>query len=186
MQNKIEYIKKLEGWLDATKPLNEVERLAELKSFNILDTKPTEQFDNITKLMCSLLGTKIGLVSLIDDDRQWFKSSCGLSATETPRDQAFCTHAIWQEEVMVVLDTHEDERFMNNPLVTGAPFIRFYAGAPLITPNGFKLGTLCAIDDKPRKVFTDSEYFTISSLSKLVIDEMRLHLLLSRQKSEGK
>jgi signal transduction histidine kinase len=117
----------------------------------------------------------IALVSLVDEDRQWFKSACGLSASETPRDMAFCAHAIKGDEPLVVLDATRDDRFCGNPLVLGPPFVNFYAGAPLISPEGHKLGTLCAIDDKPHRKFTKQECYVLETLAAMVVDEMELH-----------
>ncbi len=162
------------GWNAAAKPANEKERLAELRQFGVLDTLPTQNFDNITQLLCDLLGTKFALVSLVDADRQWFKSACGIDAKETHRDLAFCAHAILQNEELVVLDALEDERFRENPLVAGEPHIRFYAGYPLTTRKGYKLGTLCAIDTQPREEFTEQERNILKRLASLAMDEIEL------------
>ena len=161
-----------EGWMSAPLPENEDRRLDALRNFNVLDTEPEEAFDQITKLLSRLLGTKFALVSLVDKDRQWFKSTCGIDAKETPRDQAFCAHALFLTQPLVVLDATQDERFMGNPLVTGEPHIRFYAGMPLITAEGYALGTLCAIDVEPREVFSAEDSYILESLASLVMQVM--------------
>ena len=131
-------------------PANEDERHASLCQLNILDTDPEEGFDRLTRLAQSYFKVPIALVSLVDSQRQWFKSRQGLDATETPRDISFCGHAILGTDIFCVPDTLEDPRFRDNPLVTSPPSIRFYAGAPLSSPDGMKVGTLCIIDTEPR------------------------------------
>jgi len=137
------------------KPENEHSRIATLRSLNILDTAPEERFDRVTRLAKRLFGVPIALVSLVDADRQWFKSCIGLAASETPRDVSFCGHAILGDEILMVPDASADVRFHDNPLVAGDPSIRFYAGCPLTAPNGSKLGTLCLIDVVPRNLDQD-------------------------------
>jgi GAF domain-containing protein len=136
----------------APKPQNESERLDTLRAYELLDTEPEAAFDAITKLAANLCEVPIALVSLVDADRQWFKSRCGLDPTSTGRDVAFCAHAILQNDIFEIPDACEDPRFADNPLVTGPPHVRFYAGVPLIEPAGLPLGTLCVIDHKPRKL----------------------------------
>jgi signal transduction histidine kinase len=154
---------------------DEDQRLAALQSYQILDTPAEAAFDRITKIASVLLGTPICLISLIDADRQWFKSRQGFDATETPRDIAFCTHTIMRDEVMVVPDALEDPRFSNNVLVQSDPKIRFYAGVPLKSPAGYNVGTLCVIDRKPRQVtITQLEY--LKDFAQLAVDEMELRL----------
>lgn len=128
----------------------EQSRLEALRVLNVLDTGPSPEIDRITGLASRIFGASIALVSLVDEKRQWFKSRCGLEATETPREWAFCDYAIRSTDVMEVQDATADERFKDTPLVTGPPYIRYYCGAPLITRDGYRIGTLCIIDDKPR------------------------------------
>ncbi|MFL9916770.1 sensor domain-containing diguanylate cyclase [Paraburkholderia fungorum] len=131
-------------------PRDESARLDTLRALNILDTLPEERFDRLTRLAKRLFDVPIALVSLVDADRQWFKSCVGMAASETSRDVSFCAHALLDDEILMVPDTLADVRFHDNPLVTDNPNIRFYAGCPLTVPNGSKLGTLCLIDTKPR------------------------------------
>ena len=160
-------------------PENEAERLRALRDYDILDTAPEERFDRITRILSRTLNIPIALVSLVDAERQWFKSQVGLGASETPREVAFCAHAICEEDVMVVEDATLDQRFSANPLVTGDPDIRFYAGAPLRTESGLNMGTLCAIDRKPRTLSPD-ETALLTDLAALVVDEMEMRRLVLR------
>ena len=132
-------------------PANETDRLAELRDLDLLDTPPEARFDLFVEIATRLYDVPISLITLVDSNRQWFKAGLGLQATETPREMAFCGYAILEpSEVLVVEDAHLDPRFVDNPLVTGPPGIRFYAGAPIVTPSGMPLGTLCIIDREPR------------------------------------
>lgn len=130
----------------------EAQRLAALQSCAILDTAPHPSFDCIVRAAALALDVPIALVSLVDAERQWFKAALGVNLSETPRQVSFCSHSIEGYEPMVIPDATKDARFVNNPLVTGEPFIRFYAGAPLIDGDGFALGTLCVLDRKPREL----------------------------------
>lgn len=157
-------------------PSDETDRLAELVWFQILDTAPEKGFDRITRIAAQIAQTPIALVSLVDKDRQWFKSSCGLFVSETGRDEAFCSYTILERSPVIIEDALEDDRFKNNSLVTGEPHIRAYAGIPLVTENDFALGSLCVIDTRPRK-FSDEQITVLGELAETVMDLMRYRLL---------
>jgi len=152
-------------------PDNEAERLAALHALLILDTPPEQRFDKITRFASTEFDVPIVLISLIDAGRQWFKSRVGLESCETGRDVSMCSHAILQPDIMVVHDTLLDARFADNPLVTGEPGIRFYAGAPLAMPSGMRLGTLCLIDRRPRTLDA-LELGILGTLRDLVVMEL--------------
>ncbi|MGJ3254375.1 MAG: PAS domain-containing protein [Elainellaceae cyanobacterium] len=162
----------------ASFPPNENERIAKLLSYNILDTGYELVYDDLTALASQICNTPISLVNLIDVDRQWSKSNVGLDATEMSRDAAFCAHAILDQHILIIPDTTQDPRFADNPLVTGAPHIRFYAGAPLVTPDGFALGTLCVIDLVPRNL-TSEQIQALQVLSRQVVSQLELKLSLT-------
>ncbi len=157
-------------------PPNELQRLAALRRYQILDTQPEAEFDDLTRLAAIICGTPTALISLVDADRQWFKSRIGLDAAETPRDVAFCSHAILQPDLLETQDAQTDPRFQSNPLVIGEPRIRFYAGAPLQTSDGYNLGTICVIDYKPGRLSAHQRE-ALNILSREVIRLMDLRLL---------
>ncbi len=165
--------------MSVTKPANETARLASLERYAILDTDPEQSFDDLTLLASFIFKTPIALISLIDGDRQWFKSRVGITVSGTPREVAFCSTAILQTDVMVVPDALEDERFRNNPFVVADPHIRFYAGAPLINEDGYALGTICVVDQKPRELAAEQRD-ALKALSRLVLAQMefRRNLIL--------
>ncbi len=140
------------GGMKAPVPANEPQRLAALRAYRILDTAAEQAYDDITALAACICDVPIAMISLVDETRQWFKAKIGLCQDETPRDVAFCAHAILQTDPLIVKDATVDERFRDSSLVTAEPYIRFYAGFPLMTSDGFALGTLCAIDRKPREL----------------------------------
>jgi two-component system NtrC family sensor kinase len=152
-------------------PAPDRDRVSALQRYAILDTEPEQAFDDLTLLASFVCKTPIALISLVDEDRQWFKSKVGMDASQTPRDIAFCSVAIQQTDVMVVPDTLQDERFRNNPLVVSGPRIRFYAGAPLINEEGYALGTLCVVDRTPREFGADQKE-ALQALGRLVLAQL--------------
>ncbi len=165
-----------------TKPTNEEARVIALDKYAILDTDPEQFFDDLTLLAAYVCNTPIALISLVDEDRQWFKSRVGLDASETSRDIAFCSTAILQTDVFVIPDALADERFRDNPLVVSEPHIRFYAGAPLINEDGYALGTLCVVDRAPRELAPEQKE-ALKALSRLVLAqlEFRRNLILLKE-----
>ena len=154
-------------------PKNDAKRIEALNEYHVLDTPSEKNFDDITLLASQICDTKIALISLVDTDRQWFKSRHGLDAQETPRDVSFCGHAIMENEIFIINDAYADKRFCDNPLVLGEPKVRFYAGAPLKTPSGHRIGTLCVIDTDA-KTLSEKQKETLSTLARHVIQLLEL------------
>ncbi|CAN5814222.1 hypothetical protein BH11VER1_BH11VER1_40150 [soil metagenome] len=155
------------------KPDNEAKRLEALRHYHILDSAPEQGFDDFVQIASFVCETPIALITLVDSTRQWFKARVGVSITETPREHAFCSYTILGEETMIVTDATKDERFSSNPLVTGNPNIRFYAGVPLIDHEGFALGSLCVIDRQPRHL-TPGHYKTLEALSRKITLQLEM------------
>jgi len=160
-------------------PVNEQARLELLRQYEILDTAVEQVFDEITVLAANICQTPICLLSLVDRDRTWFKSSVGMEAKEAPRETAFCAHAICQSGLFVVPDARADERFADNPAVTGEPAVRFYAGMPLLSPEGLAIGTLCVLDRRPRAL-TPEQADKLQALAKSAV------LLLEVRRAGGR
>lgn len=155
---------------DFPKPENESARLEALRRYRILDTSPEQVYDDVVKVAARICDVPTALITLLDEDRQWFKSKVGIERSGTPRDMAFCSHAILSPETMIVEDASKDERFKNNPLVVEDPNIRFYMGAPIVDMDGFALGTLCVIDSQPRKMRPD-QIEALEALRRIVVHE---------------
>ena len=155
----------------------EDERLAALRRYRILDTEPEQRFDDLVLLASQICRVPMALISLVDRDRQWFKARLGITAAQTSRDVAFCAYAIQQDDLFVVPDAFEDARFRDNPLVRAEPHIRFYAGAPLITLDGYALGTICVLDRKPRDLSSDQRA-ALDALRRQVVAQLELRLSL--------
>lgn len=151
----------------------EAARLEALRQYNILDTPSEQAYDDFTLLASSICQVPIALISLVDAERQWFKSKIGLDVHQTARDIAFCGHIILSDRTLIIKDTSLDGRFYDNPLVTSAPHIRFYAGAPLITPAGYIIGSLCVIDRQPRDL-SDAQKIALEALARQVVTQLEL------------
>jgi diguanylate cyclase (GGDEF)-like protein len=169
---------------DAKPSLTEAQRLDALERQQITDTPDEENFDRVVRLACAALEAPVGLISFVDGERQWFKARQGLDLKETPREHAFCAHALDTDEVMVVEDASHDPRFADNPLVTCDNGIRFYAGAPLKTREGFNLGTLCVIDHIPRKI-SPRDLALLKDMAGIVVNEMELRKKLGTDTLTG-
>lgn len=162
----------------------EKKRLEALKNYEILDTQAEQSYDDFTYLASRIFDTPISMISLIDESRQWFKSKVGVEVNETPRDWAICAKTIMHDDVLVVPDASNDERFSCSPLVKEDPKIRFYAGAPLKTPSGDNIGTICVIDNKPRKAnLTEEQIKILQGLSRQIISQMELQKALRQVKT---
>lgn len=158
-------------------PSKEAARVAALNRYAILDSEPEQSFDDLVTLAAHICQTPMAMLSLVDDHRQWFKSKYGVEIRETPKDLSICAHAIRQGDLFIVPDLTKDERFRDNPLVTGESHLRFYAGAPLINEDGFALGTLCVVDQQPRELDPEQKE-AISALSRLALRQMELRMNL--------
>lgn len=158
---------------------DEAGRLSALRRYGVLDSEEDRNFDSITRLVKEVLGCPIAAVSLVDEERQWFKAVQGIAVHQTPRAVSFCDHTIRDARPMLIEDATADPRFAANPLVTGKPFIRSYAGAPLATPDGYHLGALCAIDFKPRR-FSQTGIALLSRFAQIVVDQLELRTLAHR------
>jgi len=172
-----------EQFMSAATPSTEKKRLKVLWQYEVLDTVPEALFDDLTELAAGICEAPIALITLVDENRQWFKSKFGTTVTETSRDISFCGHAIQQSDLFIVPDATKDERFSDNPLVISDPKIRFYAGAPLLTPDGYALGTLCVIDKVPRELRPDQKQ-ALRILARHVVSQLELRRRLLQNKAE--
>ena len=167
----------------APTPRDDLQRLQALRELLILDTPPEERFDRVAAFAASEFDVPICVISLVDENRQWFKARVGLDVCETPRDISFCGHALEQSDILLIEDARLDERFHDNPLVVGEPHIRFYAGAPLMLPSGHVAGTLCVIDSRPRQVDA-LDLAILGSLRDLVVAELQSQIPVE-EREEG-
>jgi diguanylate cyclase (GGDEF)-like protein len=163
---------------------DEPARLAALKRLAVLDSAPEEPFENVVALVRTVLDVPMAAVSLLDEDRQWFKARSGVEVSETPREDSFCTYTIQQCEPMIIPDATKDPRFASSPLVVGGPAIRSYAGIPLRTPDGYNIGSLCAIDVRPRD-FSPADIATLTKFARIVVDELELRRIAGRDQLTG-
>lgn len=168
------------GYQPPAVPLDEETRLHSLRELKLLDTEPEERFDRVVKLAAAVFQVPIAYIALVDRDRQWFKAQTGMCATQTSRDVSFCGHAILQDAPLVIPDAKKDPRFAGNPMVTGDPFVRFYAGLPVEAPQGGKVGTLCLVDHEPREL-NDKDLKVLRQLGDLVEHEFGLFDLITAQ-----
>ena len=159
--------------MSAPVPRNEKQRLKVLWEYSVLDTMPEEIFDDLTELAAKICEAPVAMITLVDEDRQWFKAKVGVSINETSRDISFCAHAITQPGLFIVPDASRDERFSDNPLVISDPKVRFYAGAPLVSPDGYALGTLCVIDKVPRELRAEQKQ-ALRILARHVVSQLEL------------
>ena len=171
--------------ISAKLPDNEKQRLSKLKELDILDTIGEQAYDDLTQLAATICEAPIALVSLVDESRQWFKSHHGLDATETPRDVAFCAHAIHSDDLFLIEDAEKDDRFHDNPLVTNPPHVKFYAGAPLVLETGIRVGTLCVIDHHARKL-SDDQKTSLMAISRQAVSLLQLRLRIDELKKLDK
>jgi len=177
-------VKNQDGAFPAAKPPNEAARIDSLRSYQLLDTPFEAAFDDVVRLVAYVCQTPISLVTLVDDQRQWFKAAVGIADRETHRDVSFCAHAIVEPtEMLEVQDTHTDERFNTNPFVVAAPHIRFYAGVPLVSPEGHALGTLCTLDNRPRKL-DDKQREALRAIANTVSTQLELRRTIATLERE--
>lgn len=171
------------GAVPADYPDCEDERVQKLLTYRILDTDAEAIYDDLTAIAAHICGTETAVISFIDVARQWFKAKVGLDATENSRELSFCAHAILQSKVMIVSDAREDERFAHNPLVTGDPHIRFYAGMPLISPDGYAVGTLCVLDSEPKQL-TVEQVEMLEAIARQIVSQLEMRLMMQKIQQE--